>query len=148
MQLALRLRPGLQPSADLPHACICGRDMVSDPNHFLSCPILRSTAATLRHNIVLQRFASHARNSGAVLEIEPHYENSSRPDGKIYLPDESIDFDISLTHPDAPSLTRHSQVQLGAASQRANRKHQLYDAQARNEGSDGSIRDGNSWCNS
>ena len=106
-QLAVRLRLGLPPQEGLPRCCKCDESLDSDPNHFLTCKLLRRTITT--------------RLAGAVPFLEPKGldgTGSRRPDIQVHFPDGSCLVDASITHPAAKTYApMGSTTPLSAAIQ-------------------------------
>ena len=93
---------------DLPSTCICGSNLLTNPQHFLSCHLLKRTAMTARHDMIVRKLADFFRTIGAVVHIEPRIVGFERlrPDLDIILSDRSLLVDVGVTHAAAPS--RHS----------------------------------------
>lgn len=70
-RLASRLRLGLRPYDDLPSYCLCSAQFDLDGLHSLSCRLLRRTAATTRHDMVVNFLAATLRRLGAEVFVEP-----------------------------------------------------------------------------
>jgi hypothetical protein len=133
--LAFRLRLGLPPQDDLPLECKCGAILASDPDHFLSCKLLRRTIVTTRHDLIVRSLASFIRSAGGAVYVEPKFLGSLRPDAKVYFPSHSATVDVSITHPSCPSYAlQGSKSPLAVAKLRESIKHNKYDAQALAEG--------------
>ena len=114
--LAVKNRLGLPCADDLPSTCICGSNLLTNPQHFLSCHLLKRTAMTARHDMIVRKLADFFRTIGAVVHIEPRIVGFERfrPDLDIILSDRSLLVDVGVTHAAAPS--RHSVTKLAAAS--------------------------------
>jgi hypothetical protein len=136
ISLALRLRLGLAPQDDLPLLCKCNIPLASDPNHFLSCKLLRRTIVTTRHDDLHHLLCNFTRQAGCAVFIEPRSLDGTgkRPDAQVYFPSHSELVDTSITHPCAPSYFTHAATeQLWAAKTRQQAKHNKYDVLAAEE---------------
>lgn len=131
--LFMRQRLGLKPHDDLPTNCACGRSLDEDPAHFHSCLLVKS-AATARHNRLVNMLAKEARASGAYVQKEycPFGQTRARPDLTVVFPDESLLVDAVVSHPAAPS--RASLEPLAMARQAEREKVDRYTDLARQHG--------------
>jgi hypothetical protein len=113
----MRLWLGLDPLANvLFTSCpLCRKEMIHDQWHALSCVKIRRKAVTSRHDSAAQLLCRFARSNGALARIEPKDEGSLVPDGEIILPLKTVLFDVSGTHPAAPSYQAHNARHPGAA---------------------------------
>ncbi len=136
-QLAVRLRLGLPPQEGLPLCCKCDESLDSDPNHFLTCKLLRRTITTTRHDLLVKLLCSFTRLAGAVPFLEPKGldgTGSRRPDIQVHFPDGSCLVDASITHPAAKTYApMGSTTPLSAAIYRERFKHRKYDIIAADE---------------
>ena len=104
---AMRLRLGLPVAESLPRWCACNADLRDDPAHFHSCPLLKRTAVTTRHDRLVQLLANLFRTVGAVVHVEQRIfgVNRQRPDLLVITPERSVLVDVALVHLAAPSRT-------------------------------------------
>jgi hypothetical protein len=133
--IALRLWLGLDPLANtsLSSCPLCHKNMVHDQWHALSCVKIRRRAVTTRHDSAAQLLCRYARSNGALARIEPKDEGSLVPDGEVILPTKTILFDISGTHPAAPTYRSNNARHPGAAiSARESIKNNKYSTYASN----------------
>ena len=133
--IASRLRLGLPPVEDLKH-CICSASLISNPLHFLTCNLLRSSIIS-RHDRLFQCLARFARLTGTTVESEPHLaagDEGSRADGKFYFTSLSNFVDLCVVHPAAASYLAVAVKPLGAASKREKDKSLLYERVAQSQG--------------
>src|SRR4051794_2041083 len=56
---------------DLPPKCFCGAALTDDPQHFLSCSMLKRRAMTVRHDSVVRLLRDFFHHAGALVHIEP-----------------------------------------------------------------------------
>ena len=100
----------------LPPKCFCHAALKDDPQHFLSCKLLKRRAMTVRHDSVVRLLRDFFHHAGALVHIEPRiYETKRfRPDLDILLADANIMIDVGITNPCAPSRT--STTALAAAT--------------------------------
>jgi hypothetical protein len=136
--LALKLRLGLRPSADLPSHCRCRKRMTFD--HFHNCEPLRQELTDPRHNIVRDALATEARASGATVHVEPgrhHHRrprlsglpSDSKPDIRIIGISQTYFVDVSITNPTAPSyVDGAARTPLSAAHEREQKKRSTHSA--------------------
>ena len=114
--IGVKHRLGVPLMDDLPHKCFCGAALMDDPQHFLSCSMLKRRAMTVRHDSVVRLLRDFFHHAGALVHIEPRiYETKRfRPDLDILLADTNIMIDVGITNPCAPSRT--STTALAAAT--------------------------------
>ena len=88
----MRLRLGLPVAESLPRWCACNADLRDDPAHFHSCPLLKRTAVTTRHDRLVQLLANLFRTVGAVVHVEQRIfgVNRQRPDLLVITPERSV----------------------------------------------------------
>src|SRR5262249_6984276 len=112
----------------------CGTLLEHDFNHFLSCKLLRRTIITTRHDLIVRTLASFIRQAGGAVFVEPKFMGSLRPDAQVHFPANTINFDVSVTHPSAPSYAlQGSKSPLAVATRRENAKNTKYLNQAKEE---------------
>lgn len=134
--LAMRLRLGLAPQDNLPFHCKCNYPLSTDPNHFLSCKLLRRTIATTRHDDLHHLLCDFTRQAGCAVFIEPRGLDGTgkRPDAQVFFQSGTELLDTSITHPCSPSyFARAATEQLWAAKTRQQAKHNKYDLLAAEE---------------
>ena len=130
--IVMRLWLGLDPLANtfFTSCPLCRKDMTHDQWHALSCVKTRRKAVTSRHDSAAQLLCRFARSNGALARVEPKDEGSLVPDGEVILPLKTILFDISGTHPAAPSYrtqnSRHPGAAISAREQTKNNKYLSY----------------------
>jgi len=114
--IAVKHRLGVPLMDDLPPKCFCHAALKDDPQHFLSCSLLKRRAMTVRHDSVVRLLRDFFHHAGALVHIEPRiYETKRfRPDLDILLADTNIMIDVGITNPCAPSRT--STTALAAAT--------------------------------
>ena len=104
--------------------------MVHDQWHALSCVKLRRKAVTTRHDSAAQLLCRFARSNGALARVEPKDSGSVVPDGEVTLPTKTVLFDVSGTHPAAPSYrsnnARHPGTAISARECTKNNKYLAY----------------------
>ena len=115
-RFAIKHRLGLPCADDLPLSCRCNKSLMDDPAHFHSCHLLKRTAITARHDMIVRSLANFFRMVGAVVHIEPRIIGFERrrPDLDIISADRSLLIDVAVAHPAAPS--RNSLTPLAAAA--------------------------------
>src|SRR3954466_10817737 len=71
---------------------------MDDPQHFLSCSMLKRRAMTVRHDSVVRLLRDFFHHAGALVHIEPRiYETKRfRPDLDILLADTNIMIDVGI----------------------------------------------------
>jgi hypothetical protein len=104
--LAARLRLGLPTYDDLPELCACNDELALDPAHFLSCKLLRGSAVTERHNMLVRLLAQLFRTkAGAAVRVTPKMWDAKRwiPDLQVIRAEGDLFLDVVVSHPSAPS---------------------------------------------
>ena len=108
--------------------------MIHHQWHAFSCVKLRRKAVTIRHDSASQLLCRFARSNGALARVEPKDEGSLIPDGEVILPLKTILFDISGTHPAAPTYqannARHPGAAISARESNKNNKYSAYSKHA------------------
>jgi hypothetical protein len=114
--IGVKHRLGVPLMDGLPPKCFCDAALKDDPQHFLSCSLLKRRAMTVRHDSVVRLLRDFFHYAGALVHIEPRiYETKRfRPDLDILLADTNIMIDVGITNPCAPSRT--STTALAAAT--------------------------------
>jgi hypothetical protein len=94
--IGVKHRLGVPLMDDLPPKCFCGAALMDDPQHFLSCSMLKRRAMTVRHDSVVRLLRDFFHHAGALVHIEPRiYETKRfRPDLDILLADTNIMIDV------------------------------------------------------
>ena len=136
LSIALRLRMGLSPAPRerMPTVCECGHQSINDHWHAFSCIKLRRLAVTWRHDRLLKLFAGFVRGNCSI-HVEQSDPSGKRPDACVHLYLRSILTDVSITHPNAPSIRRNAASAPGRAAEiRATSKTNKYATEARNAG--------------
>jgi hypothetical protein len=148
MRHALRLRlhlPPREPDRLRTTTCPCGNgDLKQDPLHFQSCALLKRTAITTRHDLVLQTLSTLAGELGVPRTVEPRPLQIVGEDGEAaerpsrLKPDlllitanhraAELLTDVAIAHPAAESsLALGSAMRpLSAAKDRETRKERKY----------------------
>jgi len=145
-RMALRHRLGLLPADSLRdrHCAQCKRlpSFTADPDHFHSCPLLRRTACTQRHNDTMDVVMGLARSVGYTAIREPNHhlrpesmqrgalDYNAHGDILLLKHDERLYLDVSVTRPtSATNLARAAITSepLIAAKRREREKHAMYD---------------------
>jgi hypothetical protein len=130
--IVMRLWLGLDPHVNtFFNSCpLCHKDIAQDQWHALSCVKIRRKAITNRHDSAAQLLCRYARSNGALARVEPKDEGSLVPDGEVILPMKTILFDVSGTHPGAPSYrennARHPGSAISARERIKNNKYLTY----------------------
>jgi hypothetical protein len=70
--LAIKHRLDLPPTNNQPTHCACKAQLTPQPSHYHSCTLLKRTANTTRHNIILNTLATLAREAGCTVYVEPN----------------------------------------------------------------------------
>jgi hypothetical protein len=90
--------------------CTCnakGCNQVENPEHFLSCQMLRRNQMTTRHDTIRESLAGIARLVGCVTETEPvmlHGKTNDHPDIFIVAGQQQFYVDVTVRSPICPSL--------------------------------------------
>ena len=100
---AVRTRLGLAPLDNMPPVCSCGADMSpewGDPQHFLSCTLLRKGPMNHRHDAVAKAFGNMALLAGAS-SVDWSSRMLRLPDGKkldmcVFWLATGYEFDVSV----------------------------------------------------
>jgi len=143
---ALRHRLGMLPADSLRNrSCThCKRlpPFTADPDHFHSCPLLKRTACTQRHNDLMDVVMALARSVGYTAIREPTHhlrpetlqrgalDYNAHGDILLLKHDERLYLDVSVTRPtNATNLARATitTAPLIAAKRREREKHAMYD---------------------
>jgi hypothetical protein len=122
-----RLRLGMAPYDDI-KVCICGKSLIEDPLHFLTCNYLRRPIVS-RHDRLSQVYAKVAKLCGIGVQYESNLgtgEEGTRSDIELFMNSTSIHADICAVHPAAPSYLNLANRPGGAALKREREKTQLY----------------------
>ena len=109
VKLMVRLRAGLppvDPSYHLPTHCICKEKFLleRDPYHAFSCSKLKRRSINTRHDACQNLLAAFARSNACIVHCTPKQHRSLVPDGDVVFAYSSDYFDVSGTHPLAPSI--------------------------------------------
>jgi hypothetical protein len=109
-----------------PSECACNaerRNQVENPEHFLSCPMLRKNQMNTRHDVLREILAGIARLVGCHTQTEPvmlHGANNNHPDIFIVAGLRRIYVDITVRSPICPSV-----IDVAKAGQPINTTKQL-----------------------
>jgi hypothetical protein len=117
--------------------CICGKSLIEDPLHFLTCNYLRRPIV-LRHDRLTQVFARIAKLCDIGVQYESNLgtgEEGTRSDIELFFSSICIHADVCAVHPAAPSYLNLANRPLGAAMKRSREKIQLYSYAAISRGS-------------
>jgi len=93
-----------------PSACPCAAtrsNQTENPEHFLSCPMLRKNQMNTRHDTIRETIAGIARLAGCFTQTEPvmlNATNNKHPDILIKAGLRSFYVDITVRSPICPSL--------------------------------------------
>ena len=132
---ACRLRLGLAPYDDI-KVCLCGKSLIEDPLHFLTCNYLRRPIVS-RHDRLTQVYAKISKLCGIGVQYESILstgEEGTRSDLELFLNSTSIHADICAVHPAAPSYLNLANRPGGAARKREREKSQIYNHAATSKG--------------
>ena len=150
IRAALRMRLHLPPrelDTLRTTACPCGGDLQRDPLHFHSCVLLKRTAVTVRHDLVLQTLSALAGELCIPHKVEPRplyivgegaKQSRQKPDLLLVTANHraaELLTDVAIVHPAAPSCvnTGLAERSLGAAKNRETRKQNKYGHLVRSE---------------
>jgi hypothetical protein len=107
VKLIVRIRAGLPPVDDrLPTHCVCKEKFLlsRDPYHAFSCSRLKRRSINTRHDMCQNLIAAFARSNSCIVHCTPKQYRSLVPDGDVVFAYSSDFFDVSGTHPLAPSI--------------------------------------------
>ena len=118
--MAVRLRLGLPPSAQMPQRCWCGKPLAADPWHPLSHSP-GDAEAIHGHNEIAKVIADAVERAGGRAWLEPRFQlpgpDDQHTDIRVALGPRLFYVDVSVVHPTAQSyLNASSRRELATAA--------------------------------
>jgi hypothetical protein len=120
-QICARMWAGLTPfpASDMPKHCKCGASLVSDKDHWLSCPKVKRRAIRNRHDAIVHAVADGCQTAGMLVNIEPSSmdgHSRKRPDLEISASNKKLLVEVSVVCATAPSHINVASTRRGQAA--------------------------------